>query len=61
MTTVLADNVFNIAVKGNFDDCQSMVKKMFAAENSGDKFLKGKNNPKLVPKPLPVQKRCFQH
>ena len=42
MTTVLADNVFNIAVKGNFDDCQSMVKKMFAAENSGDKFLKGK-------------------
>ncbi len=42
MTTVLADNVFNIAVKGNFDDCQSMVKKMFAEENSGQKFLKGK-------------------
>ena len=42
MTTVLADNVFNIAVKGNFDDCQSMVKKMFAEENSGHKFLKGK-------------------
>ena len=26
MTTVLADNIHNIAVKGNFDDCQSMVK-----------------------------------
>lgn len=42
MTTVLADNVFNIAVEGNFDDCQAMVKKMFALENSGEKFLKGK-------------------
>ena len=38
MTTVLADNVFNLAVEGNFDDCQAMVKKMFAEES----FLKGK-------------------
>lgn len=30
MTTVLADNIHNIAVKGNFDDCQSMVKASFA-------------------------------
>lgn len=29
MTTVLADNVFNIALEGNFDDCQNMVKAMF--------------------------------
>lgn len=29
MTTVLADNVFNIAVDGNFDDCQNIVKKCF--------------------------------
>ena len=29
MTTVLADNIHNIAVKGNFDDCQSMVKASF--------------------------------
>ena len=29
MTTVIADNIFNIAVKGNFDDCQSMVKASF--------------------------------
>ena len=42
MTTVLDQNVFNIAVEGNFDDCQNMVKKMFAEENSGNKFLKDK-------------------
>jgi len=29
MTTVLADNVFNIALDGNFDDCQNMVKASF--------------------------------
>ncbi len=29
MTTILSDNVFNIAVKSNFDDCQAYVKKMF--------------------------------
>ena len=30
MTTVAAPNVLNIALKGNFDDCQDMVKAMFA-------------------------------
>ncbi len=29
MTTVLADNVFNVALKGNFDDCQNLVKHSF--------------------------------
>ena len=29
MTTVLAPNVFNLAVEGSFDDCQAMVKSMF--------------------------------
>jgi len=29
MTTVIADNVFNIALNGNFDDCQNMVKASF--------------------------------
>lgn len=29
MTTVIADNVFNIALQGNFDDCQNMVKASF--------------------------------
>ena len=45
MTTIIEDNVFNIAVKGNFDDCQSMIKKMFKDESEGDDFL---NNKKLV-------------
>jgi len=30
MTTVLAENVANIAVRGSFDDCQDLVKAMFA-------------------------------
>jgi threonine synthase len=30
MTTVRAGNVLNIAVEGNFDDCQDLVKAMFA-------------------------------
>jgi threonine synthase len=29
MTTVDADNVFNIAIEGSFDDCQDLVKAMF--------------------------------
>lgn len=38
MTSVLAPNVFNIALQGNFDDCQAMVKKMFSTQE----FLGGK-------------------
>jgi len=30
MTTVIDDNVHNIAIKGNFDDCQNMLKALFA-------------------------------
>ncbi|GAA0791266.1 threonine synthase [Marinobacterium sediminicola] len=37
MTTILEDNVFNIALEGNFDDCQQMVKDSFADQG----FLKG--------------------
>jgi threonine synthase len=29
MTTVVSDNIFNIAMEGSFDDCQEMVKDMF--------------------------------
>ena len=32
MTTVIAPNIHNIAVQGNFDDCQAMVKASFVAE-----------------------------
>jgi len=35
MTTVIADNVHNIAMHGNFDDCQALVKASFVA----DQFL----------------------
>ncbi len=38
MTCVDSENVFNIALEGNFDDCQSFVKKMFANQD----FLKGR-------------------
>ena len=30
MTTVHAANVLNIALRGTFDDCQDLVKAMFA-------------------------------
>lgn len=37
MTSVLAPNVFNIAIEGNFDDAQAMVKASFADQD----FLNG--------------------
>ena len=33
MTTGKDHNVFNIAINGNFDDCQNLVKSMFADKN----------------------------
>ncbi|MDI9246138.1 threonine synthase [Marinobacter sp. CHS3-4] len=38
MTTVKGDNIHNIAVRGNFDDCQRMVKESFGDQS----FLGGK-------------------
>jgi threonine synthase len=38
MTTVAADNVHNIAVDGTFDDCQDLVKAMFADEAFRDQL-----------------------
>lgn len=32
MTTVLADNIFNIGLEGTFDDCQNLVKALFNDE-----------------------------
>lgn len=37
MTTIMGDNIHNIAIDGNFDDCQEMVKDSFADQG----FLKG--------------------
>ena len=39
MTTSEASNVFNIAIQGNFDDCQNLVKAMF----NDEKFSKSIN------------------
>ncbi len=33
MTTVSSDNIINIAVKGNFDDCQNLIKEIFTDES----------------------------
>ena len=33
MTTVAGDNIHNLAVKGNFDDCQALVKQSFADQS----------------------------
>jgi len=33
MTTTKEQNVFNLAIKGNFDDCQNLVKTMFSDKN----------------------------
>lgn len=38
MTTVAGDNIHNLAIRGNFDDCQQMVKESFGAQG----FLGGK-------------------
>ena len=38
MCTVKEKNVFNIAIKGNFDDCQNLVKAMFVDQNFSKKI-----------------------
>ena len=38
MTTVKSKNIYNIAIKGNFDDCQKIVKKLFVDVDLKKKF-----------------------
>jgi threonine synthase len=38
MTTCVSSNIYNIAVKGNFDDCQKIVKQMFNDEKFREKI-----------------------
>ena len=38
MTTVLADNVHNIAIEGDFDQAQALVKAMFGDKDFADRF-----------------------
>ncbi len=40
MTTVLGDNIHNIAIRGNFDDCQQIVKDCFNDQS----FFKGERS-----------------
>ncbi|WP_434512638.1 threonine synthase [Desulfitobacterium sp. AusDCA] len=42
MTTTEGKNTFVIAVKGNFDECQSKVKEIFGSKAMIDEFKKGK-------------------
>jgi threonine synthase len=44
MTTVLDDNVHNMAVTGTFDDCQDIVKAMFADEETNKQVKLGAVN-----------------
>ena len=44
MTTVDAPNVFNVAVEGTFDDCQDIVKAMFADVEFRDRVKLGAVN-----------------
>jgi len=38
MTTIGSSNVYNIAIKGTFDDCQKLVKEMFSENNFREKI-----------------------
>ncbi len=38
MTTLQKKNVYNIAIKGDFDDCQNIVKSLFERNNKKKKF-----------------------
>ena len=44
MTTVHAPNVHNVAIEGTFDDCQDLVKGMFADETFRDELQLGAMN-----------------
>ena len=44
MTTIFADNVHNVALKGTFDDCQDLVKAMFNDEAFRDRHQLGAVN-----------------
>ena len=37
MTTIDEENIFNIAIEGNFDDCQNIVKTLFVDDEIQNK------------------------
>ena len=38
MTTIGSNNIYNLAIKGTFDDCQKLVKEMFSENNFREKI-----------------------
>jgi len=44
MTTILSPNIHNLAIDGNFDDCQNMVKEMFSNRNFINKPITAVNS-----------------
>lgn len=44
MTTVLDQNIYNVAIKGTFDDCQAIVKNLFADADFKTKYNLGAVN-----------------
>ena len=38
MTTIGSNNIYNLAIKGTFDDCQKIVKEMFSENNFREKI-----------------------
>jgi threonine synthase len=44
MTSVLDENVFNVAIKGTFDDCQNIMKRMFNDLEFRDHYALGSVN-----------------
>ena len=38
MTTVSSSNVYNIAIEGNFDDCQALVKSLLVDKEFKNKY-----------------------
>ena len=44
MTTVLSKNIHNLAVKGTFDDCQNIIKKLFRDKELNNKLNLGSIN-----------------
>lgn len=44
MTTVTADNIYNLAVEGSFDDCQDLVKAAFVAPELSGRNLAAVNS-----------------
>ncbi len=48
MTTLISDNIHNLAIEGNFDDCQAMVKASFADQSFLDGYSSDGRKTRLI-------------